>query len=185
MTEFNNLQAVTAPSADDETLVVRNGEPYRGSIGTLLSLSVNAAVSVFEIRLPSGENGGTFEPQENWIFRPFNWQSSNSLGTISDGRIAVPAGKYFVFGHATGMEAQSQRARIRAAEAGQEIYSLTGYSSHYSLFVPFMGVMTLPDADELLLEQWCSKRTPKPWGFGYRSGVEPEVYASVLIMKLS
>lgn len=185
-TDFANLPPLALPyRATDQLLVVRDGVTYRavpnGSVGTQWAM--------FQIRLPSGESGGSFSPPGVWIERGFNYADpANGFGALAPfptpGRIQLPGGKYLVMGWLTGLEGAGMRARLRLSHGSvPPIHSASVFSKHYSWQIPFEGLLTLTSENLLIAEMRTDRNRDKDFGFGYRTHIEPEIYGSIVLFR--
>lgn len=195
-TDFNDLPLLPMPfQANDQLYVSRDRQSYRANPHPSIHGAENSAAAVswalFQIRMPSGQSGGSFHPPNTWIERPFNYADSlNEFGSITlfpdAGRIELPTGRYVVSGWLTGMENAGMRSRLRPlGDSADPIYSASTYSEHYSWHIPIEGLLTISHPTQLMAEMRCDRDRSKSWGYGYRSHVDPEIYGSLLFFRKS
>lgn len=191
--DFIDLPQLDLPyQSTDELLIARDGSTYRAppdpSIAGLQGTN-SISWALFQIRKPSGQNGGNFHPPETWIERPFNYaDSNNNFGSVTPfptaGNIELPAGQYAVIGWLTGMENAGMRARFRPLSGpGNVVHSASIYSKHYSWQIPLQGLLAVTQTTQFIAEMWCNRNRNKSWGFGYRTRIEPELYGSMLFIR--
>ena len=193
-TDFNDLPLLPMPfQASDLLYVSRENQSYRANPHPSINGAENslAAVSwaLFQIRMPSGQSGGSFSLPNTWIERAFNYADPrNEFGSITPfpnaGRIELSPGRYIVMGWLTGMENAGMRCRLRPlGDAAISVYSASTYSKHYSWHIPIEGLLEVTQPTQLIAEMHCDRDRSKSWGYGYRTHVEPEIYGSLLFFK--
>lgn len=187
--EFSELPGLTLPFAPgDQILAVRNGRTYRASLDPSIALAAQSSSAglewaIFQIRNTTHQGGGHFHPPNQWLARPFNFKS-NAFGTINAfGQIVLEPGDYCFRGWSTGMENGRMRSRFRSMDSLINWPGATAYSLHYSWHIPIEGVFTLANQTTFVLEMRCDRDRSKPWGYGYESGITPEIYASILFFR--
>lgn len=189
--EFSQLPGLTLPYTQaDQLLVVRGGRTYRARPDPSLALgsqpgSIGLDWGIFQIRNTTDQGGGAFHPPDQWLVRPFNFKSSG-FGSINPlGQVVLDAGNYCFRGWATGMENGRMRCRFRSIDSLINWPSATAYSLHYSWHIPMEGVFEIATQTPFVLEMRCDRDRSKPWGYGYESGLSPELYASILFFRKS
>ena len=189
--EFSELPGLTLPfQPGDQLLVVREGRTYRASPDPSIALGSHPEVSgldwgLFQIRLAAGQAGGPFHPPDQWLARPFNFKAS-TFGTINAvGQLVLESGDYCFRGWSTGMEGRRMRCRFRSMDSQIIWPGATSYSLHYSWHIPIEGVFSITTQTTFVLEMRCDRNHSKSWGYGYGSGISPEVYASILFFRKS
>lgn len=186
--EFSELPGLTLPfQQGDQLLIVREGKTYRATLDPSIALSNQSGAGIewglFQIRLAAGQEGGTFHPPDQWLARPFNFKAS-SFGTINSfGQLVLESGDYCFRGWSTGMEGRSMRGRFRSMNSQILWPSATTYSLHYSWHIPIEGVFTISTQTTFVLEMQCDRNHAKPWGYGYGSDIDPEIYASIMFFR--
>ena len=187
--EFSELPGLTLPfEQGDQILVVRDGRTYRASLDPSIALggvSSTAELSwaIFQARVTTNQGGGAFHPPDTWLPRPFNFKS-NAFGAINAfGQIVLDPGDYCFKGWSTGMENGRMRSRLRSLDSRINWPGATTYSLHYSWHIPIEGVFTLANQTTFVLEMRCDRDRSKPWGYGYETGISPEIYASILFFR--
>ena len=187
--EFSELPGLTLPfQHGDQLLVVRDGRTYRASLDPSIALgsqssSTGLEWALFQVRTTTGQGGGAFTPPNQWLVRPFNFKS-NGFGSINAlGQVVLEPGNYCFRGWSTGMENGRMRSRFRSTDTRINWPSATSYSLHYSWHIPIEGAFTITSHTTFVLEMRCDRDRSKPWGYGYQSGLSPEVYASILFFR--
>lgn len=193
MVEFNQLNSLD-PSANDETLLVRDGQPFRTHLSTVFqqgfAVSSGLQCAVFEERRNSGDNGGLLQPNQ-WVKRTLNHQQG-AFGSLLNGVISLTSGTYAFSGYSAALEVSSSKCRIVSTDLTHSYPGLSCWANHYTNMSFVQGVITIEsDKDFRLEHRWQpdrlddgSTRPPKAWNLGYRTGFgEPEVYASILFIK--
>ncbi|MGD1858163.1 MAG: hypothetical protein ACFB2W_28335 [Leptolyngbyaceae cyanobacterium] len=186
--EFTQLLGLELPyQPGDQLLVVRGNQTYRGSLHPSIALSgdngsADLSWALFQIR-HTDQSGGSFHPPNQWLVRPFNFKTAG-FGTINAfGQIALEPGSYCFRGWSTGMENGRMRSRFRSIDSLITWYGATAYSLHYSWHIPIEGVFAIAQPTTFVLEMWCDRDRNKPWGYGYESGISPELYGSLLFFR--
>ena len=189
--EFTHLPGLTLPyQPADQLLVVRGDQTYRGQLDPSIALpgdteAADVSWVLFQIRNTAGQGGGSFSPSHQWLIRPFNFKTAG-FGRINGfGQIILEPGNYCFRGWSTGMENGRMRNRFRSMDSLITWYGATAYSLHYSWHIPIEGVFAITETTTFLFEMRCDRDRSKPWGYGYESGVIPELYGSLLFFRKS
>ena len=193
---FSGLPELPMPFQEsDRFYVARGNKSYQASpdpsiAGTGFSFGIGWAI--FQIRQPGGESGGAFTPPGTWIERPFNYEDPlNEFGAITPfpntgRRIELPSGHYAVLGWLTAMENAGMRCRLCSVDGTvSPIYGASVYSMHYSWHIPLDGLLLLTKTTQLVVEMHCDRNRSKPWGYGYRTNIDPEIYGSLMFLRRS
>ncbi|MEM7063805.1 MAG: hypothetical protein AAF572_11655 [Cyanobacteria bacterium P01_B01_bin.77] len=193
MVEFNEL-ASFAPVSNDETLLVRDGQPFRSTLSGLFNSSFAVATglscAVFEERRNSGDNGGQLRPDQ-WVKRNLNYKQG-TLGTLLNGVISLPPGNYLLSGYSSTLETSNSRCRVVSTDLTYTVPGLSCWANHYTNLSVVQGVIQLESSKDFQLQhRWHpdtlrdgTTRSSKAWNLGYRTGFDgPEVYASLLFIQ--
>ncbi|MBE9068860.1 hypothetical protein IQ260_19635 [Leptolyngbya cf. ectocarpi LEGE 11479] len=193
MVEFNQLSSLE-PNGSDETLLVRDGQPFRSTLTAVLDTRFAVAnglqCAVFEERRNSGDNGGLLQPNQ-WGKRNLN-HKQGTLGTLLNGVISLPPGNYLFSGYSSTLETSSSRCRLVSTDLTYNIPGLSCWANHYTNLSFVQGVINLESPKDFQLQhRWHpdtlsdgTTRPSKSWNLGYRTGFDgPEVYASLLFIQ--
>ena len=163
----------------DNTPYLINAPPPNGT---------DLQIASFSIQLPSGQNGGIFVAGQ-WVKRSLTHQRGE-FGSLLEGQIVLPVGRYYFSGWSTSLEVGSVRNRLISKDANIEVYGASLFSNHYALPSLISGDFELSEPSLFSLEHRCSRSAsntwnPRNWTFGYRTGFDAadELYASLTFWK--
>jgi hypothetical protein len=178
----------------DNTALVKDGADAIRTLGSAVDTSMKSALNSADFlhirdEKAAGTQGGTFT-NGAWRTRDLNTVKTNTItsASLASNQITLPAGTYFIQGHAPSMRVEGNITRIYNITDSSQV-SL-GQNNHSGGVSGQSGISTVScivtiTATKVFELQHYSQTTTATLGFGVRNETgQGEVYSEILIWKV-